>query len=127
MWNIEILRVQDVRKVITRSPSGWATWAVMINLDCQLDCMERYTSGCVCEGVSRGNSVRGRMLRNGGTLVGVAQRRKQGRRHRHPLLPLPICHEVTSLLPNHVCSLAVQLELKPHSGRATCYSLWLFI
>lgn len=117
VWNVETSREQDVSKVIIVSVSGWAIWPMMINLDCQLDCIKKYLEisitnpGCVCEGVSTGNSIMGKTLLNQGTGVKVDQVETRYPQPRYPFLPLHVCHEVMASL-TCVCSLAVQLGVK---------------
>lgn len=118
VWNVETSREQDVSKVITVSVSGWAIWPMMINLDCQLDCIKKYLEisirnpGCVCEGVSTGNSIMGKTLLNQGTGVKVDQVETRYPQPRYPFLPLHVCHEVMASSLTCVCSLAVQLGVK---------------
>lgn len=105
-------------KVITVSISGWAIWPMMINPDSQLDCIKKYLEisitnpGCVCEGVSTGNSIMGKMLLNHGIGVKVDQVERRHPQPKYPFVPLHVRHEVMASSLTCVCSLAVQLELK---------------
>lgn len=116
--NIETSREPDVSKVIAVSISGWAIWSMMINLDCQLSCIKKYLEisipnpGCVCEGVSTGNSIRGKMLLNQGTGVKVDQVETRHPQPKDPFLPLYVHYEVMASSLTCVCSLAVQLGVK---------------
>lgn len=73
---------------------------MMINLDGQLGCIKKYLEisianpGCVCEGVSTGNSIRGRMLLNRGTGVKVDQVETRHPQPKYLFLPLHVRYEV---------------------------------
>lgn len=118
MGDIETSREPDVSKVIAVSISGWALWPMTINLDCQLGCFMKYLGisianpGCVCEGVSTGNSIRGKMLLNQDTGVKVDQVETRHPQPKYPFLPLHVRYEIMASSLTCVCSLAVQLGVK---------------